>query len=223
MKLLNTEDIINISNFEGHTALHVMCNHCQRRNTFDTFATMLVSKCNIDMQDESGQTPLHLILHTTAISSIDIEIIKLLVSEINIHLQDEDGCTPLHRVMRHHLPKSKKCSSVKSFCILKKLLSTKNVDITNENGDTPLHIFLSSCSCKNVKLNINTMVSLISPTSIDMQDNRGNTALHYIASNMYIDSAPDEIVDKLITKANVDVQNRLVDVLKDYSDDVKCL
>nr|XP_016934783.1 85/88 kDa calcium-independent phospholipase A2 isoform X1 [Drosophila suzukii] len=81
---------VNLTNFEGRTALHVMV----ARNRFECVVTLLAHDADIDVLDKEGNSPLHIAIEKKLVPIVQC----LVVFGCDINLKNKDGKSPRHMV-----------------------------------------------------------------------------------------------------------------------------
>ena len=147
-------DIINSSDTEGNTPLHIACMY--EHLELVKFLTE-ERKCNQKINNQVGKLPLHI-----ACEHGSLEIVKL-VSNCNINGQTTLGNTPLHIACKH----GETLLEIMEFLITH---SSCDQTIQNKDGELSLHI---ACGQRSLEV-----VKLFSKCDFNAQTKLGNTPLH---------------------------------------------
>ena len=153
-KLLCTNtDIVNSSDAEGNTPLHIACMY--RHLEVVQFLTE-ERNCNQQVKSQAGNLPLHIACE----GDTSLEIVKL-VSKCDVNAQTALGDTPLHIACRHNNVELVQFLTEECQC---------DQNIQNKDGELPLHIACSQTSLKLVKL--------VSSCQVNIQTVDKSTPLH---------------------------------------------
>ena len=175
-------DIVNYSDTEGNTPLHIACMwKCLELVKFLTEER----KCNQQVKNRAGKLPLHIACECGS----SLEIVKL-VSNCDTNTQTTLGDTPLHMACRH---------GETMFKVIEFLIKLPESDQTIHNNDRelPLHIACGK-NCLDV-------VKLLDKCDFNAQTALGNTPLHIACRNNGI-----EVVKFLTERCGCDqtIQNK---------------
>ncbi|KAJ5067018.1 ankyrin repeat ph and sec7 domain containing protein secg-related [Anaeramoeba ignava] len=208
-KLISQRIDINITNFEGETPLHIICQNINE-NSLQIIKLLIENGAGINVKNKHQETPLHLICQISNQSQYSVEIIQYLVSEKGADINVKTGYTqenPLHLICRNENPNEN------SVEIIKYLVS-KRADINSKTGNkqqTPLHLV-----CQNQNRNeysIEIIKYLVSNgTGVNIKDKNQETALHLICKNEYQNRNQNsfEIIKYLVSNgANINLKSKL--------------
>ena len=210
----------SVKNNKSQLALHIVCSRFLPKGKEKLRLVKLVSGCDPNAKDSTGNTPLHLAGRTnstgvakylvneckckldirnlrgelplhTASGSLCLEIVKLVGSDDCLNLQRSDGYTPLHiACLKNHTP------------IVKYLVEDKHCDLSiqNNTGRIPLHY---ACLKNN---NLEAVKAVSNCENLNVQDFCGNTPLHFACS---IDEPEITVIHFLLEKKHccADIQN----------------
>ena len=157
-KLLCTNtDIVNSSDAEGNTPLHIACIHKHLE-----LVKFLIEerKCNQQIKNRAGKLPLHIACECGS----PLEIVEL-VSKYDKNAQTKLGNTPLHVVCRNNNIELVQFLTEECQC---------DQTIQNKDGELPLHI---ACSQRSL-----AMVKLVSNCEVNVQTTIKETPLHIACS-----------------------------------------
>ncbi len=88
---------VNAKNYEGKTALHILCQYNQNKNLIDIIQLFIDNGVDVNAEDnEHGRTVLH---DTCQIYENEdlIDVLRLLIKNgIDVNAEDIYGCTALH-------------------------------------------------------------------------------------------------------------------------------
>ena len=164
-KLLGTNtDIVNFSDTEGSTPLHIACMY--KHLELVMFLTE-ERKCNQQVTNRAGKLPLHIACECGS----PLELVQL-VTNCDINTQTTLGDTPLHIA----------CKQEETlFEVINFLIKQCRCDqtIRNNNGEIPVHI-----ACRK---NLLEAVKLFSKCDFSAQTAFGDTPLHIACRNDNID------------------------------------
>ena len=149
-------DLVNSSDAEGNTPLHIACMNKQLEIV--KFLTE-DRKCNQRIKNQARRLPLHIACE----SDSPLEMVKLVSTDCDTNAQTNFGNTALHIACKRNET---------SFKTLEFLTKQCHCDqtIQNVNGELPLHIVCGKNSLEVVKL--------VSNCDSNTQTKLGNTALH---------------------------------------------
>ncbi|CAB0041028.1 unnamed protein product [Trichogramma brassicae] len=138
--LLNRGAGPNVSNKDGSTALHLICQSNRYDNFVETFFKICDEKhqtVQIDAQDESGQTPLHIALFRGRKNVVEV----LLNRGAGPNVSNKDGSTALHLICQSN----RYDNFVETFFkICDEKHQTVQVDAQDKWGRTPLQFAVAN-------------------------------------------------------------------------------
>uniref|UniRef100_A0ABD2WL77 Protein disulfide-isomerase n=1 Tax=Trichogramma kaykai TaxID=54128 RepID=A0ABD2WL77_9HYME len=194
----------NVTNVDGSTLLHFMCQITVDEERSDEW-TQLFFRLNkelgqvvrVNAQNDKGQTPLHLALLNCRRGLIEL----LLRKGADPNLADEKGMTPLHLICERYDNHELFCAAAEFFFdINSDIRKTVQLDARDSNGNTPIHFALSYQN--------NMMVELLlrRGANPNLINNDGSNTLHLICMSTGFNN--DE---------NVDLVNRFFETCKEIN------
>ena len=175
-------DIVNSSDTEGNTPLHIACMY--KHLELVKFLTE-DRQCSHNVKNQRGELPLHIACCREQSSSL--EMIKLVSTNSDVNAQTVVGDTPLHFACHNGVLEvvqylTEQCQSDQT--------------IQNKEGELPLHI-----ACDDSSLEV---VKLVCSCNVNAQTINSDTPLHIVCHRIWCRYDPVEIAEFLFHNKGAD-------------------
>lgn len=176
------KDMINFSNTDGLTPLHIASRHPHGR---DFINELMTRKADHSLKDMTGKTA----LHCAAAEMILSNIVALIDNSANVNAVDNSERTPLHHVLYKNIETRDEMEAQRDS-VVHLLKHGADVLLVDKNGNTAMHI---AGLCKTPTETLKKLTE--KHVSFDL-NNDGFSALHL----MLISNASVEFVTQLVEK-----------------------